>query len=126
MNKSNYSVFDDVVAEKMKETSRSSKGDGDVQDVEDHRSTPGSIPSSSTPIASSFVLEVAPRNGRWGSSKDPLFRGVCLYDGAMTREQVEKYYNHNTILATTSSSRNNHDMEHRSSWTPLSIFRLFF
>ena len=40
------------------------------------------ISSSTLPI----VVEVAPRTGSF-ASKDPLFRGVCLYSGSMTSTQ---------------------------------------
>jgi hypothetical protein len=44
------------------------------------------ISSSTVP----FVLEVAPRNGRFNSD-DPLFQGVCLYSGSMTGSQRMAY-----------------------------------
>jgi hypothetical protein len=44
------------------------------------------ISSSTVP----FVLEFAPRNGRFNSD-DPLFQGVCLYSGSMTGSQRKAY-----------------------------------
>lgn len=77
------------------------------------------IESSSTP----FVLEVAPRNGRLGS-KDPLFQGVCLYDGNMTTEQVEKY-NYCTSPKRNPVRYHPSQVDRRSSWSLSSVFRFF-
>jgi hypothetical protein len=74
------------------------------------------IDSSSIP----FVLEVAPRNGRLGS-KDPLFQCVCLYDGSMTSEQVDKYTS-KTKKSHPSATMTRTGSSPPSSWSLLSIF----
>lgn len=68
----------------MAETSSAkSSSDDDHEDTFDmDRSPTPSIYNSTIPI----VLEVAPRRGFF-DSKDPLFNGVCLYNGSMTSRQ---------------------------------------
>jgi hypothetical protein len=110
------------VPEELENKSRSSDEEDVAEEIDQFNTSQGPAPkvnSSST----SFVLEVAPRNGRLGS-KDPLFQGVCLYDGAMSTEQVENYSS-NTLLATSSATEKAGSTEHRSSWTSFSAFRLF-
>ena len=52
-------------------------------------------------VATPVVLEVPPRNGRL-QTNDPLFQGVCLYEGCMTSNQREK-----VEYRTTSSTNGN-------------------
>jgi hypothetical protein len=87
--------------------------------------------SNGSKTSSSLVLEVAPRNGRLGS-QDPLFQGVCLYDGAMTTEQVQQYGSKTILGGGFSSGVGNEEFttatkslssSSSSSWT--SMFRLF-
>lgn len=83
--------------------------------------SPGPMPTmerSSTP----FVLEVAPRNGRLGS-RDPLFQGMCLYDGTMTSEQVQVYISSTTRFGAVSDQIRT--QQGSSSWTIPSMFGLF-
>lgn len=138
----NFPPKENIPEDATEATSRSSFEGEEEEDSFD--SSKGTLPmpppkidndsSRSSSSSSPFVLEVAPRNGRLGS-KDPLFQGVCLYDGAMTEAQVEKYNGDygtrstatssssaaGAMLATSSTSSS---MEGRSSWTS-SVFRLF-
>lgn len=144
MTTNSFPPNDHAPEDSTEATSRSSF-EGEEEDSFDTATTTGKgnlpMPPSridnNSSISSPFVLEFAPRNGRLGS-KDPLFQGVCLYDGAMTEAQVEKYNGqHGTrstvaaaktttaagaILATSSCSSSS--MGHRSSWTS-SVLRLF-
>jgi hypothetical protein len=134
-----------IVADGLQETSKSSSDnkEDDHDDDEGYdqfditgsdRSFPsppglsGSCRSSSngSKTSSSFILEVAPRNGRLGS-QDPLFQGVCLYDGAMTTEQVQQYGSKTILGGGFSSGVSNEECttttKSSSSWT--SMLRLF-
>jgi hypothetical protein len=71
------------------------------------------ISSSTVP----FVLEFAPRNGRFHSD-DPLFQGVCLYSGSMTGSQRKAYAS--TQKESTDSKR---VPSLTSSWLFPSIFQ---
>mmetsp|Transcript_63570 Transcript_63570/g.129523 ORF Transcript_63570/g.129523 Transcript_63570/m.129523 type:complete len:139 (+) Transcript_63570:127-543(+) len=66
----------------------------DETDQEDTESDDCNSEKLSRPRANSssshFVLEKTRRNSGFGS-KDPLFHGVCLYEGTMTTDQVKKY-----------------------------------
>lgn len=60
------------------------------------------ISSSTVPV----VLEIARRSGGSFASADPLFRGVCLYDGSMKASQREEFESKvQTYKATGKSSR---------------------
>jgi hypothetical protein len=71
------------------------------------------ISSSTVP----FVLEFAPRNGRFNSD-DPLFQGVCLYSGSMTGSQRETY-----ASTQTESTASKKVPSLTSSWFFPSIFQ---
>jgi hypothetical protein len=81
---------DDACPDSMSETSsvKSSYEEDEAED-EDAFAIDGvpmpRISSSTVPI----VLMVAPRTGGGFDSKDPLFRGVCLYSGSMASEERE-------------------------------------
>lgn len=64
-----------------------------------------------TPVV---VLEVAPRNGRL-QTNDPLFHGVCLYDGCMTTDQRERVEYHTRTNGST--TENTSLLSSPSSWT---------
>lgn len=72
----------------MSETSSatSSSEEGGEEDSFDNNGVPmPRISSSTVPI----ILEVAPRTASF-DSKDPLFRGVCLYSGSMALDRREE------------------------------------
>jgi hypothetical protein len=71
------------------------------------------ISSSTVP----FVLEFAPRNGRFNSD-DPLFQGVCLYSGSMTGSQRKAY-----TSAQEDSNTSKRVSSLTSSWFFPSIFQ---
>eukprot|EP00529_Nitzschia_sp_RCC80_P036610 CAMPEP_0113498716 /NCGR_PEP_ID=MMETSP0014_2-20120614/31333_1 /TAXON_ID=2857 /ORGANISM="Nitzschia sp." /LENGTH=191 /DNA_ID=CAMNT_0000392783 /DNA_START=96 /DNA_END=671 /DNA_ORIENTATION=- /assembly_acc=CAM_ASM_000159 len=91
------SQSDQVMTETEHEETSSTTGANDEEEDSDHfdaQSLPmPRIDSSSTP----FVLEVAPRHFH-STSKDPLQNCVCLYDGSMTTEQVDKYTSSTSLI----------------------------
>lgn len=118
----------------MTATSSSSSDQSSPDDDEEEVGNEDQFDSESLPMpridssSTSFVLEVAPRNSRLGS-KDPLFQGICLYDGSMTPEQVEKYASKTAFAAaaanthgTTASINTNLAERRSSSWSLLNMF----